>query len=449
MDTVLLIISIVISAIALVVCAVLLVIVIKRGKATNGGENNSEAIAALQANLQSIHNDVVAIQGNLTSLKDSIPLVVSGEITKQMLEIQKQLTQQTDQSANRLAEFQKRIQETVATQAAQTKTSLDQAIAAINKEVADNFTKINDHVNQSLQDGFKANSDTMGELKTQLGAIDNAQKRLGEVNNQIVSLNNILMGNQTRGAYGELQLAMLLEATFPNGKGKYYNLQDDLGHVKDGEKVRPDADIVFVSGEVTRKLCIDSKFPFADYNRLFSGENMEAAEKEALKTSFKAEVKKKYISIADKYLIPDLTVPYAVMFIPNDGVFAFIENNYPDLVSEARANKVILACPSTLQAIIVVFSNAVTESERNKNLEAISSALAKLNIQFKNLADRWVSLQKTIDATVNKTHEFNTTVDKIGKAFDGINTNNLGIEETPKAEEPKVIEPAPDDESDR
>ena len=114
--------------------------------------------------------------------------------------------------------------------------SLSDNTAAMNKKVEDNFKDINDRVNKSLQDGFKGNSDTMGELKKQLGAIDDAQKHLQSLQDDVTSLNQVLQGNQTRGAYGELQLSMLLENTFPNGKGKYYNLQDDLGFTKGDEK---------------------------------------------------------------------------------------------------------------------------------------------------------------------------------------------------------------------
>ena len=223
---------------------------------------------------------------------------------------------------------------------------------------------------------------------------------------------------------------MLLESTFPNGKGKYYNLQDDLGFTTGDEKVRPDADLIFtVNGNVS-KLCIDSKFPFSDYAKLFSGAAVDESEKNALKTSFSNEVKKKYKDIADKYIISNLTPNYAIMFIPNDGVFAFVENEFPELVSDARSLGVILACPSTLQAIVVVFHNAAMEAERSKNMEKMEEALKGLGQEFNRFAERWESLQRSIQSAAAKTTQMGTTVQKITNRFGKIKSADLtGIDE--------------------
>jgi DNA recombination protein RmuC len=438
MDITLLIIALVLSALSLAVCVFLLVTVLKGQKAAKAPQENQETIAVINANLQSLHSDVNNLQGKVEAVQANLPLVVSGQLTEKMVAIQKQLGEQSEKNSASMAAFQKTINETLTNNTSLSNKALQDSIVAINKKVDENFVNINQRVNDSLTNGFKTTSDTMGELKKQLGAIDSAQKRLEEVNSGIVNLNTILSGNQTRGSFGELQLEMLLEATFPNGKGKYYNLQDDLGIVRDGEKVRPDADIVFTSGDLTRKLCIDSKFPFADYSRLFSKEKLSVEEEASLKAGFKNAVRIKYKDIASKYIIADKTVNYAVMFVPNDGVFAFIEDEFPDLVSEARALKVIIACPSTLQAIIVVFHNAATEAERNKNLEAITSALQKLSVEFGNLSTRWDTLQKTIDATVKKTHDFDVTVGKIGKQFDKIASNDVSELSAPLEEEDAV-----------
>ena len=58
--------------------------------------------------------------------------------------------------------------------------------------------------------------------------------------------------------------------------------------VKDGDDVRADA-VVFMP-EPNKMICIDSKFPFQDYKRLFEAETDE--EKESLKKEFAAAVKK-------------------------------------------------------------------------------------------------------------------------------------------------------------
>jgi len=424
MDTPLLITLIVVAVAVLVVSVILLILVIKRRNVENFSLGPSDEIKALEANLQSLHNAVDNLNANLAVLKESIPLVISAKTAEQMTGLQKSFNEQAEKDNARMQLFQANLNKAVNDQMALLNKALSDNTLALNKKVEDNFKDINDRVNRSLQEGFKGNSDTMGELKKQLGEIDEAQKHLASLQEDVTTLNQVLQGNQSRGAYGELQLEMLLENTFPEGKGKFYNLQEDLGYVHDGEKVRPDADLLFtVNGKITR-LCIDSKFPFADYAKLFSGEAKED-EKALLRSQFSAEVKKKYKDIAEKYIIPGMTLSYAIMFIPNDGVFAFVENEFPDLVSAARSLGVIFACPSTLQAIVVVFHNAAMEAERSKNMEAMEKALKGLGIEFNRFAERWDSLQRSIQVAANKTTQMTTTVQKITGKFGQINEANV------------------------
>ncbi len=424
MDIALLITAIVVGFLALTVSVILLVVIIKD---RNGKETDDETVAYFNE-----------IKQSLQTSKDNLPLVLSGELAKQMVGIQKQLGDQAEVDNKRLNDFQLGMHKSIGESLTQMNTSLNgrvdamnesltKSVMALNEKVDKNLADMNKQVGDTLSSGFKGNSETMGELKEKLGKIDEAQKHLESLQSEVVTLNNVLANNQARGQYGELQLEMLLEATFPNGKGKFYNLQDDLGRIKDGEKVRPDADIVFTAGDDVTKLCIDSKFPFSDYVKLFSGEAVSEEERHTLKVSFKNAVKTKADSIADKYIISGMTMKYAIMFVPNDGVFAFIENEFPDLVSLARNEGVIISGPSTLQAIIVVFHSAALDAERNKDLEAIDSALKGLGDEFNRFSKRWMELEKSIDTVDKKSKDFSVTVSKISTKFGKINHNELSV----------------------
>jgi DNA recombination protein RmuC len=439
MDTVLLITAIVVGFLALAITVILLIVVLKDRKAKEPEDKTTEYFNEIKQSLQ--------------TSRESLPLVVSGELAKQMVGIQKQLGEQAETDHKRLNEFQTAMADSLGKSMTQMNTSLNdrvdkmnesltKSVTALNEKVDKNLADLNKQVGETLTTGFKGNSETMGELKEKLGKIDEAQKHLESLQNEVVTLNNVLANNQARGQYGELQLEMLLEATFPNGKGKFYNLQDDLGRIKDGEKVRPDADIVFTTGDEATKLCIDSKFPFSDYVKLFSGEAVSEEERRTLKISFKNAVRTKADSIAEKYIISGVTMKYAIMFVPNDGVFAFIENEFPELVSLARNEGVIISGPSTLQAIIVVFHGAAIDAERSKDLEAINVALKGLGDEFNRFSKRWAELEKSIDTVDKKSKDFSVTVGKISNKFGKINHNEMtalgetGEDDTPVLEAP-------------
>lgn len=439
MDTALLVTAIIVSVCSLAVSVVFLCLYLKSRNVENYAGKDAEEMVRMQTSLQTIHNEVQNLSVSLLALKENIPNLMKAESSSQMALIEKTLNAETKAASESLLSFQKGLGEIVNGRMDKMNEALLANTSALNKKVDDNFKDINDRVNKSLEEGFKGNSDTMGELKKQLGAIDEAQKHLVALQNDVTNLNQVLSSSQSRGAFGELQLEMLLESTFPHGKGVYYNLQEDLGYTsKEGEKVRPDADLLFSVNGTTSRLCIDSKFPFADYAKLFSNEAMEENEKATLKASFKNAIRNQYKEIADKYIIQGVSMRYAVMFIPNDGIFAYIENEFPDLVNESRGLGVILACPATLQAIIVVFHNAAMEAERNKNIEQINEALKGLSVEFQRFAARWNDVQRTIQNANNKSELLGTTVGKISRKFDSINKGDLSAISTIESTNPAL-----------
>jgi DNA recombination protein RmuC len=429
MDIVLIITLIVLVSLSLVTNVIFLIVLLKGKKSTSSDPKVLDDIARIDSSLQ-LNNS------SLHSLENSFPLMIRSEINSSRVDLQKAMQEQSDTLNKKLNEFQnlssgvtrdslKGMNDSLNTRVDALSESLNKSLNALNEKVDKNLDDLNKRVSDTLVTGFKGNSDTMGELKEKLGKIDEAQKHLEGLQNQVITLNNVLSNNQARGQYGELQLEMLLEATFPNGKGKFYNIQDDLGLDKDGSHVRPDADIIFSGLDNVTKLCIDSKFPFASYSRLYGGESLSEEEKNSLRTSFRTSVKEKIKDIADKYIIMGKTMKYAIMFVPSDGVFAYIENEFPDLVNLARDQGVIISAPSTLQAIIVVFHGAALDKERTKNLALIDESIKALGDEFGRFAKRWSELEGSISTVNKKTALFSTTVNKIGNKFGQIAQNQI------------------------
>ncbi len=376
------------------------------------------------------------LEAKIETLEKAINQKIDLAFAEKTVMLKADIGKNSERSLEQLAAFQKGMSEGLSSSLLSMNRTLNERVDKMNEALTNrvmelsgkidkNLLDINKKVDESLQDGFKQNSEAMGEVKTRLAKIDEAQKNLDSLQKQVVSLNNVLSNNQSRGQYGELQLEMLLESTFPDGKGVYYEIQDDLGIGDDGMRRRPDATIIFQGSEGKTKLCIDSKFPFADYRKLFSGEDIEEGERLNLARSFRQAVRNRIREVASKYIVHGKTVDSAVVFIPNDGVYAYISSHCPDLLSEARAEHVIVSCPATLQAIIVLFHNAAVDSERNKNLKIINEELGKLGKEFGRFTKRWDDLSKTIATLEKRSSEFGTTVKKIGNRFDAIRKNQL------------------------
>lgn len=265
--------------------------------------------------------------------------------------------------------------------------------------------------------------------------MEEAQKNLSSIQSEIASLNGILTSNQQRGKYGEWQLELLLENLFQDGKGLLYDLQYNLG---DG--LKPDA-VIFLDGKAHHQIaCIDSKFSLVGYELLFSpGSCLGEGEEKEAKASFKAALKQR-IEETSKYVVPGKTIGNALMFIPSDGVFAFVETEYPDLVELAKKKHVVMTCPCILTPLLGAFRVVQLDAARSRSLEQINAALNGLAKEFKAFAPRWEVLNKAIQGLTRKSDEFSITVKKLDNKFAqvqqiDVSHGTLDVEKKDKSED--------------
>ena len=387
--------ALIISCLSLVAIIVAIVLLIRnRNKNVDAPQIDLKEIGMLQQQLNSLTNE----------LKTNIKLTVSEEITK----VVEQGAKNSEHNNEKLERFQNNITE-----------SLAKRFDALNKQIDDKLIEINKKVDEKLAEGFKSTGETMAQVRERLQAIDAAQKNIEKLSTDVVSLKSVLEGNQTRGQYGEYQLSMVLHSVFGDTTGCYQE-QFTMKKVKDGDDVRADA-VVFMP-EPNKMICIDSKFPFQDYQRIFETDIQE--EKERLTKEFGNAVKKHITVIKDKYIVDGKTAPEALMFIPNDGVFAFIHHNLDEVVEYARSKKVILTSPSTLPAILVTINMVRIEVERSKNAEEINRHLQRLAKDFEMFGREWDKFSNALEQTGKRREELDHRVGRITTKFQAINTNN-------------------------
>ncbi len=111
------------------------------------------------------------------------------------------------------------------------------------------------------------------------------------------------------------------------------------------------------------------------------------------------------------------------MFIPNDGVFAFIHHNCRDVIDYAREKKVVLTSPSTLPAILVTINMVKIQVERAKNVEEINHQLQRLSKDFEMFAREWGKFSDALEKTTKSREKLDTRVHKINYKFDAIRGN--------------------------
>ena len=113
------------------------------------------------------------------------------------------------------------------------------------------------------------------------------------------------------------------------------------------------------------------------------------------------------------------------MFIPNDGVFAFIHHDLQDVVEYAREKRVIITSPSTLPPILVTINMVRIDAERAKNAKEISKQLAKLGKDFELFGREWETLSRQLETATKSREKLDSRVSKITGKFDSINAAEL------------------------
>lgn len=284
----------------------------------------------------------------------------------------------------------------------------------LNQNVEDKLLLINDNVNARIDKNFEKTNHTFNNILERLTKIDEAQKKIDGLTNEIVDLQSVLTDKKTRGIFGEVNLNYILTSVFGEKRGDIYDVQYKLsnGYI---------ADSILFAPEPLGTICIDSKFPLENYRKM-TDKTLSEAEREAATKLFKSDVKKHIDAISTKYIIPGETALQAIMFLPAEAIFAEINAYHPELLEYSYQHKVWICSPTTLMSTLTVLEMILKNMERDKYAKVIHTELNKLSAEFMKYRERWDKLSRSIDTVTRDIKDINITTEKITKRFDSINS---------------------------
>jgi DNA recombination protein RmuC len=182
--------------------------------------------------------------------------------------------------------------------------------------------------------------------------LEQVHKGLGEMNAlaaDVGDLKRVLANVRTRGTWGEVQLATLLEQMLvPDQYGR--NVEVVAGS---GERVEFAIRLPGHDPASPVWLPIDAKFPREDYERLgHARESGDATAATAAEKQLDARLRIEARSIRSKYIAPPSTTDFALLFLPTEGLYAEAVRRPGLLDALQRECRVVVAGPSTLAAIL-------------------------------------------------------------------------------------------------
>lgn len=190
-------------------------------------------------------------------------------------------------------------------------------------------------------------------------------------------LNKVLQNNQKRGEWGEYILDDILR-TAGLVEGVHYVKQQVLGK----SLVKPDITLLLPND---RRVAVDAKFPFSAIQKMVETESK--LEKDKYRREFINDVKSKVKDLSQKgYINPEEgTLDYTILFVPNEMLFSYINQEAPAVIELAMKNRVAIVSPFTF----LVVARTIMESYRNFMIENNLRDIIKYISDFVNEWERF------------------------------------------------------------
>jgi len=284
---------------------------------------------------------------------------------------------------------------------------------------------MNEKVNSRLDENFEKTNQTFTNVLERLSRIDEAQKKIDSLSSEIVSLQSVLTDKKTRGIFGEVNLNYILTSVFGENQSKIYQFQYKLSN-------GCIADAMLHAPSPMGDICIDSKFPLENYEKMTKKSSKEERE-HALKL-FQIDMKKHIDAIHTKYILPGETASQAILFLPAEAIFAEIHAYHPQILKYAYEKKVWITSPTTLMSTLTTVAMIIKNIERDKYAKVIQLELNKLADDFLRYKERWDKLSRSIEAVSRDVKDIHITTDKITKRFDSIHKVEFSHDEKEKIE---------------
>ena len=291
----------------------------------------------------------------------------------------------------------------------------------LNEKIENKLLMINEKVNERIDQNFEKTNKTFNNILERLSKIDEAQKKIDGLSTEIIGLQSVLTDKKTRGIFGEVNLNYILSSVFGEKNDRIYKIQYKLtnGFI---------ADAVVFAPNPLGTICIDSKFPLENYQKM-TDRSLSKEEQNAALKLFKADVKRHIDAISSKYIVLGETTEEAIMFLPAEAIFAEINAYHPDLLNYAYSKKVWITSPTTLMSTMTIIQMILKNLERDKYAKVIHEELNKLGIEFDKYRLRWDKLARSIDTVTKDVKDIHITTEKITKRFDSISSVNLDQKE--------------------
>jgi DNA recombination protein RmuC len=284
--------------------------------------------------------------------------------------------------------------------------------------------KLQTTLESRLGESFRLVSERLEAVHKGLGEMQSLASGVGD-------LKRVLGNVKSRGVWGEVQLAGILEQMLTPDQYEANvvvvpgsNERVEFAIRLPGAGDRPDVPV---------RLPIDAKFPREDYERLLDAQDRADAEGAAAAgLALERRIRDEARVICQKYVAPPHTTDFALMFLPTEGLYAEVLRR-PGLVDALqREQRVVLAGPTTLSAIL----NSLRMGFRTLAIEQRSSEVWQVLGAVKTEFGKFAGV---LEKTRKKLSEATSVIDQADVRTRAIERKLRGVEAASDGDTRKLL----------
>ncbi len=267
-------------------------------------------------------------------------------------------------------------------------------------------------------------TESFGQVTTHLGEVQKGLGEMKELATGVSDLKKVFSNVKARGIVGEFQLGMQLEQMFsPEQYVKNARIKKGSSESVEFALKVPDGD----NGHVL--LPIDAKFPREDWERLeHAYEHGTQDEQARAGAAFERAIRTEGKRICEKYIDPPTTLPFAVMFLPTEALYAEVMRR-PALHTDLQSScNVTIAGPSSFMAILTSFQMGFRTLAIQKKGSEVWNILGGVKTEFNKFENLMTKVENNVKTVQN-------TLSDIGVRTRAINRNLRGVSELPATQE--------------
>ena len=272
----------------------------------------------------------------------------------------------------------------------------------MSKQADENLNKKKELIDQNLGDMKKTLKSLHDQSVKLTGNLETSSRETQRLQESTSKLREILSSSQKRGQWGERMVEDILDLIgFMEDKNYIKQIQ-----LESGEK--PDYTFLLPKG---KKLNMDVKFPLASYERYINAEMDE--EQAVQKKEFLKDVKNHIKAVAGReYVNPsEGTVDYVMLFIPNESIYGFINQEDTQLIDFSLKKKVLLCSPLTLYAMLSLIYQATRNFAMEEKATEVMNLLNSFRLQWEKYVEVMDKMGRSLD-TAKKDYDVLVTTRK-------------------------------------